>query len=57
MLVTGLHQGCHIGRDVGDDLFFLEITPELARKLRLSPDAAKVRLRSKPRRNIVPTRL
>ena len=28
-------------RDVGNDLFFLEITPEMARKLRLSLDAAR----------------
>ena len=40
MLVTGLHQGCHIGHNVGNDLFFLEITPEMARKLRLLVDAA-----------------
>ena len=41
MLVTGLHQGCHIGHNVGNNLvFFLEITPEMARKLRLSLDAA-----------------
>ena len=51
-------QDSHNGRDDAVDLFFFfEITSEMAKILRLSPDAAKMRYRTKPWRTIMLTRL